>query len=232
MAFTAGYTARILNGDFSLSAKLAQVTSTFGVDILYQTTFADAGVKRSMPGLDSSTFACEGFIDAATAADNTAWTAAQPFTYGPSGLALGSPVFMVEAFKTDYEIGTQVGGITSFNITGQTDGFTDFGYSLKDLAAITSDTSGAAFDGTAATTAGGVAHLHVTAFAGFSGAVVIVEDSATGSSGWATIGTFTTVAGLTSQRLAIAGNVRRYLRYSIDVTGTGSVTFAVAVARR
>ena len=159
MAFTAGYQARILNGDFELSAKLAEVTSTFSVDMLDPTTFADAGVKRSLPGLDTSTFSCSGFIDAATATDNSAWTAAQPFTFAPKGLAHGNPVTMVDALKSDYELGSQVGGISSFSITGQTDGITDFGYSLKDLAAVTANGNGTTLDNAAATTNGGVGHL-------------------------------------------------------------------------
>jgi hypothetical protein len=231
MAFTAGFRAKILNGDFSLSAKLAQVTSSFTVDMLDPTTFADDGVKRSLPGLDTSSFSCDGYIDAAAATDNAAWTAAQPFTYGSQGLSVGSPVVMVNALKTDYEVGTQVGGISSFSITGQTDGQTDLGYSVADLAAVTIDTSGGSVDNGAQTTNGWVAHLHVTGYDSLDDAAFIIEDSANNST-WSTIGTFATVTAVGSERLEVAGTIRRYVRYSVDVTGSGSVTFAAALARR
>jgi hypothetical protein len=61
---------------------------------------------------------------------------------------------------------------------------------------------------------------------------VTIEDSADGSTNWTTIGTFATVTGLTSERLVIAGTVRRYLRVVDNVTGTGTNTRSVALARR
>lgn len=230
MAFKPGYRARILNGDFSLSAKLSQASGALAVDMLDSTVFADDGDKRFIPGIDSSTFSCEGFIDAATAADNAAWTDAQPITYGQEGIALGSPVLMVNAIKSSYELGSQVAGVASFNLDGTTDGPTDFGVSLHDLTEVTADENGASVDNGAQSTNGAVAHLHVSAFSGFSGAVVTIADSANNSA-FATIGTFTTVAGVTSERIAITGTVRRYVRYSIDVTGTGAITFAASLAR-
>lgn len=231
MTFKPGYRARILNGDFSLSAKLSQASGALDVEMLDVTTFADDGVKRFIPGLDGSTFSVEGFVDAAAATDNAAWTSTQPITYGTDGLAAGASVLMVNALRSSYEIGTQVGGVASFTFEGTTDGPTDFGASLHDLTAETADTNGTSVDGAAATTNGGVAHLHVTDFSGLTGAVVTIEDSATGSSGWATIGTFANATGATSERIAISGTVRRYTRAVVDVTGTGSVTFAVALAR-
>lgn len=232
MSFTPGFKARILNGDFSLSAKLAEVTAGTTVEMLDPTTFADDGYKRALPGLDGSQFSCEGFVDAEAHTDSVAWTAAQPFTYGPSGIALGSPVVMVNAFKSDFEVGTQVAGIASFSLTGQTDGETCFGYSLHDLTAETGSSSSTGFDQTvASTTNGGVAHLHVTAFTGFSQVIFTIEDSANNST-WATIGTHATVTAIGSERLAIAGTVRRYVRVTWVKTGTGSCTFSSAFARR
>lgn len=227
-----GYKARIYNGDFSLAAKLSQVSANLQVEMPEVTTFADNGVKRFIPGLDTSDLACEGFVDAAVNTDTTAWTSAQPFTYCPQGSEVGAVAVMVNALKSSYEVGTQVAGVASFSIAGQTDGATSLGgVSLHDEAAETGDGSAAAVDGTAASAAGGVAHLHVTAFSGLTNAIIIIEDSATGSSGWATIGTFATVAGTTSERLTIAGTIRRYTRCTIDVTGSGSVTYACALAR-
>lgn len=231
MSFKPTFRTRVLLGDFSLSSKLSSCSLPHAIDMHDPTTFEDTA-KRAQPGLETSTLSVEGFIDAATVADLVAWTTAQPFTYAHEGLALGSPVLLVNALKASFEPGTQVGGLASFSLNGQTDGQTDYGISLHDLTAETADVSGTAHDGTAATANGGVAQLHVTAFSGFSGATVIVEDSATGSSGWATIATFAAVSAVTAERVAISGTVRRYLRYSIDVTGSGSVSFQVSFARR
>lgn len=231
MSFKPGFKARTLIGDFSYSSKLNNVSFPGAVEMHDVTTHADNGVKRFIPGLSSSTASLSGFADADTLADSVAWTSTQPLTYGPEGIAHSSPVLMVDALKTSLEVGSQVSGVVSFDLAAQTDGWTNFGHSLHDLAAETGDSSSASFDGGAATAAGGYAHLHVTAFSGFSGVVVTIEDSSTGSSGWAAIGTFTTVAGVTGERIALSSAVKRYLRCTWDVTGTGSITFACAAAR-
>ena len=231
MAFQPGYKARVLNGDFSLSAKLSDASAALATEMLDVTVLTDAGVKRFIPGLDSSTVSLSGFTDAAVNTDTVAWTAAQPLTYGQTGLTLGSPVILANMLNSSYEVSTSLGGVASFTLSGTTDGPASPGVSLADLAAVTVDTNGTGVDlTTVSTTNGGVAHLHVTAFSGFTGAVVIVEDSANNST-WATIGTFATATTVTSERLPIAGTVRRYVRCSIDVTGSGSVTYSVAFAR-
>lgn len=230
MAFSAGYKARILNGDFELSTKLSSISVPVTVEQLETTTFADNGVKTFVPGLVDSTFTCEGFIDAATMTDAAAWTTQQPFVWSPKGFTLGNPVVMLNSIKSNFETGSQVGGVSSFTLDGQTTGPADFGYSLHDLTAETADGDGTAVDGGAASSIGGFAQLHVTAYSGLTSAVVIVEDSADNVS-FATIATFTTVTAVTSERVAVSGAVRRYVRYSLNVTGTGSVTFACFFAR-
>lgn len=231
MAAKPGYKARVLNGDFSLSAKVHDANNAFVVEMLDVTTFADDGVKRFIPGLNTSTFSLDGYVDADVYTDSAAWTDKQPVTYGPQGIALGSPVLMVDGYRTSFEIGTPVAGVAGFTLAGQTDGTTDYGVSLHDLTAETGSSSSTGYDQTvASTTAGGVAHLHVSAFSGFSQVIYTIEDSANNTD-WSTIGTFTTVTAATSQRLAIAGTVRRYVRVTWAKTGTGSATFAASFAR-
>jgi hypothetical protein len=226
-----GFRARVLNGDFSLSAKVHDANNAFVVEMLDVTTFADDGVKRFIAGLNTSTFSVEGYVDADVYTDSAAWTANQPFTYGPQGLALASPVTMVDGYRSSFEIGAPVAGVVGFSMAGQTDGPTNFGYSLHDLTAETATANGTGYDQTVvSTTAGGIGHLHVTAFSGLTNIIVTIQDSADNIS-FATIGTFTTVTGVTSQRLTIAGTVRRYVRASWTVTGTGSCTFSAAFAR-
>ena len=231
MSFKPGFKSRTLLGDFSLSSKLNQVSFPGTTDMHEVTTQADNGVKRFIPGQSTSTATLTGFADPDAVTDSVAWTTAQPLTFGQEGIAHSSPVMMVDALKSSLEVGSPVGGVVSFDLGAQTDGYTNLGVSLHDLTAETADSSSAAYDGGAASTAGGYAHLHVTAFSGFSGVVVTVEGSANGTTGWATLGTFATVAAVTGERIALAASMHRYLRATWDVTGTGSITFAVAAAR-
>lgn len=231
MSFTPGFRARILLDDFSLSAKLADASLPFTVDMLDVTTFEDDGDKRFIPGLDHSTASFSGFVDADAAGESTAWTATEPVTYAPWGLAAGSDVFLLDALRSNYEVGTQVGGVASFDLSAETDGHTDIGQSLG-LLTLDDDGTGSAVDGGAGTASGGVAQLHVLAYSGLDDVDFTVEGSANGTSGWATVATFTNVTGTGSERVVVTGAVARYLRVAADVTGTGSVTFQASFARR
>lgn len=239
MGFVSAHKSRVLAGDFNFSPVTAQVAADWPSDMLDTTVINDTA-KAFIVGQDTSTFALSGWLDVDATAnlhfdqmnDWKAATAAEPVSFAPNGFGLGELVHMAGALEASFSTGSQVADKVTFSLNAQTDGATDIGYSLKDLAAVTVDTDGTGVDyTTVTTTSGGAAHLHVTAFSGFTSAVVTVADSADNVS-FATIGTFTTVTGLTQQRLVISGTVRRYIRYSVDVTGTGSVTFQVSFARR
>lgn len=232
MSYVSAQRSRLLVGDFSYSPKLNQVSGPWEQEMLETTTLADTA-KAFIAGVDTSSWALSGFLDLEAFTDATVWARdLQPITYAPSGLALGAETMLVNALKTKFEPGSQVAGVVSFDLEAQTDGLTDIGLSLHDLTAETADGSAAAVDGGAATTNGGVAQIHVTDYSGLTSAAVIVEDSANGTTGWATIASFASVTALTSERVVVAGNVRRYTRCTIDVTGTGSVTYQVSLARR
>jgi hypothetical protein len=239
MPFLSGQKARVLVGDFSFSPVTAQVSADWPTDMLDHTTIADSA-KVFIPGQDTSTSSLSGWLDVSGAADAhldqlndlKAATAPEPYTFAPNGFALGETVWMAGALAAGFSTGSQVADRVTYSLNLQTSGTTELGISLHDLVAVTADGDGASYDGTVASSASGaVAHLHVTAFSGFSAASIVVADSANDST-FATIGTFASVAGITQERLVIAGTVRRYLRYSIDVTGSGSITFAVTFARR
>ncbi len=95
-----------------------------------------------------------------------------------------------------------------------------------------SATNGAAKDDGAATTAGIIAYLHISNITGTSVAVTI-QDSANGSSGWATILTFSTVSDGSepaAERKTATGTIRRHLR--VVSAGTFSDAQFLVVYRR
>src|SRR5436190_17441606 len=186
MTATAGYKTRIYNGDFHLSAKLSDIEPTVTTEMLDVTTFVETA-HRFIPGMDSASFTCSGFVDATLQTDVAAWTDVQPFSYCPQGSAIGSPALMINALKSSYKAGSEVAGVNSFTIEGQSDAQVTYGVSLHDHGAETADGSGSSVNNGAASTAGGFAHLHVTAFSGLTNAIVTIEDSANGASGWAPI---------------------------------------------
>lgn len=238
MAFVSAHKSRLLLGDFNFSPVTAQAGSDWPSDMLDTTTINDSA-RAFIPGQDTSTFSLSGWLDVDATAnahfdqmnDLKSATATEPLTWAPGGLVLGTGLQMAGVWEASFGTGSQVADKVTFSLGAQTSGPTELGVSLHDLSAETVDTDGTGVDlTTVSTTSGASAHLHVTAYSGLTSAVITVADSANNST-FATIGTFATVTGVTSQRLIIAGTIRRYVRYSIDVTGTGSVTFAVAFAR-
>ena len=224
---------RLLVGDFHLAAHSSQVSAPFTVDTHDVTVFTDGGDRSFIAGRQSSTFAVSGFYSTAAHADLADWQSdgATPLTYGISGFSVGSEAWLVNGIETSFNTVAAGDDASKFDLTAQTDGATNLlGVVLHDLGAETADGSSSSVDGGAASSGGAVAHLHVTAYSGFTDVNIIVEDSANNSD-WATIGTFTEITAATSQRLEIAGTVRRYTRVTVDVDGTGSVTYAAALAR-
>ena len=69
---------------------------------------------------------------------------------------------------------------------------------------------------------------------GLTSNVVTIEHSVDGVSSWATLVTFATVTGVTSERVAVAAGttVRRFLRVVDTLTGTPIYTRSVSFARR
>lgn len=232
MAFASANLSRVLAGSFSYSCYSRGFSASTSVDMLEVSTLCD-DAKAFIVGQQTSTATFDLIYDTAQAAHADAWrTAAKvPVTYLPVGTAVGDNAFLFDSIRTEYSITTSVSGTVDASLSTQTTGDTGFGVCLSPLTAITADGNGSSVDNGASSSNGAVAHLHVTAFSGLSSNVIVVEHS-TNNSTWTTLGTFATVSGATSQRLDITGTVNRYTRVRDDVTGTGSCTRLVALARR
>lgn len=151
------------------------------------------------------------------------------------GATLGGPVACCMAKQLNYDGNRADDG--AFNFAGSTQGN---GYGLEWCTGLTAGqrtdttaTNGTTVDLLTGPTEFGLqAYLHVFAFTGTS-VTVTVEESADGVA-WGAItgGAFTAATGVTSQRIATAGDqtVQRYLRAITTGTFTNAV-FAVAVNR-
>lgn len=136
-------------------------------------------------------------------------------------------------YKGEYEPLCQIGKLTKANTRFLFNGAYDDGVILHPLAAVTVDTNHTTVDQTAGTAAGGAGYVQCTAFSGFTGVVVKIQHS-TDNAIWADLITFTNItAAPAAERVALASGatVNRYVRASIDVTGTGSITVWVGFNR-
>lgn len=238
MAFRNAQQSRIYIAHLAAAAYSRTASVSSPTDLYETSTLADKA-KAFIVGQDTSTFQIAGPLDVDPAANGQAdavqdmkdRTTPTAISYLPLGTDGG--VWLFESLANGLDFTSGVGSTTDWSLSAQTTGITDFnGVVLSNAEAVTVDGSSSNTDNGAATSNGAVFHLHVTAFTGITSDDIIVEGSANGSTGWATVATFTQVTGLTSERVAVTGSVARYLRVTDDVTGTGSITRFVAVSRR
>lgn len=235
MSFAAGNQCKVLVGSTDYSPYFNQADADAGVVALDATTFGKNS-KVFIPGLTFGKVDLTGLwdptIDGLLVA-NIATAAGQVFTVAPNTMAVGSVTKMLSARQVQYSESDPVGGLVGLKASAVADGALDSGVSLHDLTAETASSNSASVDNTAASTTGAVGHLHVSAFSGFTNIIVKIQDSADNSA-WADVAglTFTTTTAVGAERLEITGTVRRYVRSLWTKTGTGSATFAVALARR
>lgn len=146
--------------------------------------------------------------------------------------AAGVNAQLAQGKETKYSVSAPTNNLVSVAAEVKADGAIKQGLLLAHKTARTATANGTSQDNAAATTTGAVAHLHVTDASGTTPTLdVVIEDSADNSS-WATIGTFAQLAVEGSERISIAGTVRRYVRARWTIAGTTpSFTFIVALAR-
>lgn len=245
-----GKASRVLMDQYSLSSYLTTGKIGRKVDFPKNPTFGDVAQRYGIVGLMSSTFSFQGFADytaagfdaimrAALATDPSAGTAIPIVSVGLNGFALGNMVEMLQAVPTKYDIDTGEEKPVEAMVDFASDDQVDLGVSLHDLVAET--TAGVVnytgVDETSISTSNGwVAHLHATAYSGWTSATIKIQDSADNGA-WADLAgaAFTALTAVGKQRIVGASNavVRRYVRAVVTFVGaSGSLTFQVSFARR
>jgi hypothetical protein len=151
------------------------------------------------------------------------------------GTTLGNPAASLVSKQIDYPGNRESNGAFTFAVQALSNAWgLVWGEQLTAGRRVdTVATNGTSLDGTAATSFGWQAYLHVMAFTGTS-VTVTIQDSADNSA-WATLtgATFTAATAIGAQRIAAStgtATVRRYVR--VITTGTfSSADFAVNFAR-
>lgn len=234
MSFVHGKNAAALIDGYDLSPYTKSGEFTAEVDSAETSTWGSSW-KSFIAGQMQATVTIDGLFDAAFTPNFTGQVGDTPgalLTFGPGGLALGAPCRLLSVIESNYGETADIGDVVGFTYEALTDRQPGLGHVIAASAAVTTDQNGTAVDLTAQSTTGAIAFLHVTAVSASDSIVCTIEDSSTGSSGWATIGTFASKNAIGAERIVIAGTVKRYVRVVDDVTGTDvSITRAVALAR-
>jgi hypothetical protein len=235
MAFVAGRRAKVLIGEYDLSAFLNNVSAVRNADLADVSVFGDQD-REFLKTMQGASATLSGFIDTVAGASEPVLSS---FLTGTSTKAvsifwdadaIGSPGICGAGWEGSYEDSAPVDGVQAIAANLAFTGRVNRAVSLHALGVETGTGAYTAVDGGAATTNGAVANLHVTA-AGASGTgTVLVQDSADNMS-FLTIGTFSNFTAATSQTLEISGTIRRYVRANLS-SARNTQTFAVAFGRR
>ncbi len=228
--------SRILVNETTASCDITNYSLRHSRNLVQITTICDDGA-RWLPGQLVGALALQGLFNSTTgsffreAADAVGVDNGYLVTALPEGFTVGTPAFLAVSDLSSFSVHANVKDAVKASIDATPDDGIDWGVLLHDSTAETADGTGTADDNAAASTNGSVANLHVTALSGFTSVVFKVQSSPDNSV-WSDFITFTTVTAATSERKTTTGAVPRYLRAFWDVTGSGSITFYVAAARR
>ena len=235
MAFVASFNSRLYVGSAHWSVYAKGVNLAESTAMLDVTTINDAD-ETFIPGQNSGTIALDMLLDNSGAAGsqfitlNTWKGTPQVVTFASFGTTRGTPCKLIYADQSNFTVNSSTTEAVGVSGAYMTDGLVGYGVVLDPSTAITTNTTATSVDNGAASTAGGVAHLHVTAFSGLTSDTITLEHS-TDNSSFSTLATFAVVSAATVERLTINGTINRYVRVKDTVVGTGSCTRIVALSR-
>ncbi len=239
-----GRATKVLFDQYSLVGRTRTASVRRAVDLPETQQFGADWRERDVVGLIGGGCTFAGLFNGSASELDAIFRAAHAqeapvlVSVGYGGHAIGSLVDLLKAAMTDHRVNSPQDGLVDASGEFESDDQVDLGVSLHDLVAEPSATppvNFASVDETVAsvgTTAGAVAHLHVTAFTGTS--VTIKVQHSTDNSVWVDLLTFAAITGVTKERLEvpIGTPINRYVRAIISAGTWTSVTFTVAFARR
>lgn len=231
MAFVHGKDSVVFGADAAWTGYLNDYNASRAQQAVSATTFGNQD-QVFVAGLLEGSLTVGGNWDAATIdedLDGLAAVGTRPVTVGFGGATIGNRAFLFDGHLASYNANAPVNDLVRISAQFTGSGPVRPGVSLRALTAATTTGASASVDAAASSAFGGVANLHVTAFAG-TNCTIVVQDSVNNSD-WADLITFASVTGVTSQRLAVAGTVDRYVRVNVTAGTFSSVTFTVAFAR-
>ncbi len=238
---SAGKDTVVLIDGYVVSEFFTNVDSNPTVAALNCTGFGVAS-KQYLPGLKDGTMSLQGFYAVAHGEVDEilravfAEAAGQVVSIGIAGLAVGAAADVLTPKLSAYRKTSVLEDVNKATVDLQANGGIDYALSLHDVTEEDQTEAGTTHDQGAATTNGGVAHLHVTGVVGDTAQLdVVIEHSADGST-WETLVTFIPATAVGAERVVIAAGttVQRYTRALWTITGVAdpAFTFAVLLARR
>lgn len=237
MAKIHGKNTDLYIAEFDLNADVNNVTLDIGVDVSEITSFEDT-YKEFVEGTGGFNFALDAFWNGATDALDEELNAmignnSFLFTSVPPGDTVGNVGYSGLVHLTSKSKSASISGPVTLAMSGE--GHKELSRTVViNKAAHTVDGQTASHNYGGAGSDKVTSYLHVVAYSGFTSVVVKVQESSDDGAGdaFADIITHATITGLTSERLQSSAAGEQYLRADVNVTGTGSITFLLAVENK
>jgi len=159
---------------------------------------------------------------------------AKVITAGIGFFAVGGDVIMMDACTTKYDIPMPIGGLIMSNASMRSTNGMAFGKWLISSQLNSGTTTGTVVDGGAATTNGGLFHVHLNN-ATASDVDTKIQHSTTGVGSWVDLAAVNNLSAIFESGTAVVAKgttVNRYLRVISVVTGGNTVLLSAAFARR
>lgn len=236
--------AFILVDGYDLTGFSTELTDTKEAQLEETHTLGDAWVENAYVGVKSANIQQSAFYDDAALATSAALVSSvgstRVLSYGIEGNAIGKKMVCYQgAVQTNVSRVATRGELHKVNVQYQGSGQVSETIILHELSTETADgdTEAESYDGSAQSSAGGVAFLQVTALTlgGYDDVTITVIDDADNSGSFGSLVAFTDVSTApTAQRVTVAGTVERYLAVSWTFNGTGSdpsISFIVGFER-
>ena len=251
--FVHGKSTDVYLDEFNLTPYFNSADVTITNETAEVTSFADTS-KAYILGLADGTLSLSGMWNQETDGSDEELqailgsTSATNITVAEAGGTIGNRATIARCAETNYTISNPVADVSTITADFQgtansgalgsmTYGVTS-GFQLTTGGSIDYNALGAltGVDGTASSTAGGAALLHVptNSIGGGVTTIKVQHDSASDFSSAADLISFTAVAAATktSEMVVCSGTVNRYIRATASTAGSsGSITFMVSFAR-
>lgn len=236
MAAQHGYPTTVLADEFDLTTYFNQTQASKITQAVDVTTYHPTNRDRTyISGIAEGTISLQGIWDGvADGVDevlDAALGANTILTVTLGGYAtLGNKCLMLQCEDAGHQIRGTVTDAVRITANAKASGGIRFGgVVLQPLEAETAVFNGTNVDNTVSTANGGVGHLHVTAFTG-TNLTAKIQDSPDNSV-WSDLITFSSVTGVTAERLTVTGTVDRHLRFAITAGTFTSATIFASFAR-
>ena len=234
----------LIDGYNVLSNKVTALTEKNTSAMSDGTGLGDSAYETFPVGITTSEVTQEGgYFDTTALYSHAAFSGSIPTSpqstarvmcLGFAGQTTGYPMVGYEGtFSDSYEVVASLGDLQKANVTYAITGKRSAGLILQPLAAKTADwnTQSSSVDNSASSANGGEGFIQCTAATGFSAFVGTIQHSADNISFASLIDFSDNVTAPFAERKSISGIVNRYLAFSGNVTGTGSITVFAAFAR-